>query len=35
MRPPIDFSNFFEREKDAAISTLTDLVEQQSVTIQQ
>jgi hypothetical protein len=35
MRPPIDCSKFIETEKDSAVSTLIDLLEQQSVTIQQ
>jgi uncharacterized small protein (DUF1192 family) len=35
MKPPIDFSKFPEIENDSAVSTLIELVEQQSVTIQQ
>ena len=35
MKPPNDFSNFPEIENNSAVSTLIELVEQQSVTIQQ
>ena len=35
MKPPIDFSKFPEIENNSAVSTLIEIVEQQSVTIQQ
>jgi len=33
LKSPIDFSKFPEVEKDAAVSTLMEIVEQQSVTL--